>query len=101
MEEPPKLSLMDSIPLELPQLQLDCPPPRRTYRPRVTSTRRQGGECQVLPDKDVWLELVMRSLTPENVPMLPPVEVTPPKSTAMSYSDFDQAQHMLAAQKAH
>nr|AML78406.1 putative LOV domain-containing protein [Coleochaete irregularis] len=64
-------------------------------RSRPSTIRRQGGECSVLPDKDVWLELVMRSFSPENVPHLPPPAATPERSTAMTIADFNKAQKSI------
>lgn len=55
-------------------------------------SRRQGGTCAVTPDGDVWMELLLRSLNPNSVPMLPnqPAAV-PSKSRAMTYDDFENA----------
>ncbi|GAQ84101.1 PYP-like sensor domain (PAS domain) containing protein [Klebsormidium nitens] len=59
---------------------------------RRSMSRRQGGACAVTPDGDVWMELLLRSLNPNSVPMLPnqPAAV-PSKSRAMTYDDFETA----------
>jgi hypothetical protein len=55
-------------------------------------SRRQARECVITPDGDVWMELLLRSLNPNSVPMLPnqPTDV-PSKSRVMTFDDFETA----------
>nr|AML76458.1 putative LOV domain-containing protein [Entransia fimbriata] len=70
--------------------------PLRRPRRRSSNSRREAGECTVVPDRDIWLELVVRTLSSQCVPMLPdqpegPVE----KSRAMTGEDFKAARKEL------
>eukprot|EP00898_Chlorokybus_atmophyticus_P004267 jgi/Chlat1/4841/Chrsp31S04874 len=68
--EPEDGSVVDPTPVS-PMSPMDSPPPPPPKMTRQRADRRAGGICKVRPDHSVWLELVMRSVGPQALPVMP------------------------------